>query len=80
MFQVASAPPEIFDVFVADLVEEIADVDRAEWEIFDRWNVVNDLLKEGIVMLVEVPEGFVLELPPEEEVASDAVEATSSIA
>lgn len=48
---VKEAPPEIFDAWIAQYVDEITDVDRSTWEIFLRWEIINDCIKAGILRL-----------------------------
>ena len=48
---VAAALPSVFDAWISEYVENITDVDRAEWEVFDRWEIINVCIKEGVLRL-----------------------------
>lgn len=52
-FSVRAAPARIFDLWVRQFVEQIVDVDTQAWDIYDRWNIINELLKGGYLVLVE---------------------------
>lgn len=60
---VKDASPEIFDAWVRDYVEEIQGVDTAVWQIFHRWNIINDLLKGEFLDLVQYEDGYLLGPP-----------------
>jgi hypothetical protein len=68
--QVADAPVEVFDAFIAEVVEEIVNVDRTIWDIFDRWNIINACLEADVLLLTELPDGSLLLDIPEEVSAS----------
>jgi hypothetical protein len=63
--QVADAPAEVFDAFIAEVVEQIMNVDRSEWSIFDRWNVINECLAAEVFILNILPEGLFEIILPE---------------
>jgi hypothetical protein len=70
---VSDAPPEVFDAFMAEVVEEIVHVDRAAWDIFDRWHIINACLEADVLILTERPDGrLTLALPDEEEMRPTA--------
>ena len=50
----------MFDAFIAEVVEEIVNVDRTTWDIFDRWNVINACLEADVLLLTELPDGSLL--------------------
>jgi hypothetical protein len=71
--KVVDAPPEVFDAFITEAVEEIVNVDRAEWEIFERWHIINACLEADVLILTERPDGsLTLALPDEEEMRPTA--------
>jgi hypothetical protein len=51
-YNVRQAPAPVFDGWVRQYVEEIQDVDTGEWDIYDRWNIVNALLQGKFLFLV----------------------------
>jgi hypothetical protein len=58
----------VFDAFIAEVVEQIINVDRAVWNIHDRWNILNACLQADVLILTEVPGGrFQLTYQDEEE-------------
>lgn len=63
------APPEVFDAFISEVVEDIKNVDRAKWPIFQRWRIINACLPEDVLLLEERPDGSLLLSLPE---ASDS--------
>ena len=65
-FKVIDAPPEVFDAFVMEFTEDVMNVDRAKWPIFLRWRWINQSLKEGVLLLTELPDGSLrLDIPEE---------------
>jgi hypothetical protein len=64
---VSDAPPEVFDAFIAQVVEEIVHVDRAAWEIFDRWHIINACLEADVLILTELPDGHLTLACPDGE-------------
>jgi len=48
---VKEAPPDIFDAWISQYVDEITDVDRAAWDIFQRWEIINACIWDGIFRL-----------------------------
>lgn len=65
-----------FHAFIGQFVEEFEDVDTNIWPIHLRWRAINACLADGLLSLVEVEDGFQLEVPqlPEED---SEVEPTS---
>jgi hypothetical protein len=49
-------------------VEEIVDVNTEEWDIYDRWNIINELLKGGFLVLVEANGGTSAHLRSKQEI------------
>ncbi len=69
----SDAPPEVFDAFIAQVVEEIVNVDRSEWEIFERWHIINACLEADVLILRELPDGrLTLAFPDEEKMRPTA--------
>lgn len=54
---VADAPAEAFDPWIAEVVEQIINVDRTMWNIYDRWNIINACLEAEVLTLAEVEGG-----------------------
>lgn len=52
-----NAPPLVFDEWIRQYVEIIKNVDTQEWDIFDRWQIVNAVLAEGIIEVVDADNG-----------------------
>lgn len=48
---VKNAPPKVFDSWVSQFVKKISDVDRDEWEPFQRWQIINELLAGKFLVL-----------------------------
>jgi hypothetical protein len=70
---VADAPADVFDAFIAQVVEEIVNVDRDQWDIFERWHIINACLDAEVLLLKELPEGrLTLTRHDEEEMRSTA--------
>jgi hypothetical protein len=67
-FSVRQAPARIFDLWVRQFVEEIVDVNTEEWDIYDRWNIINELLKGGFLVLVEANGGTSAHLRSKQEI------------
>ena len=74
---VADAPAEAFDTWIAEVVEEIVNVDRERWDIYDRWNIINACLEAEVVLLAEVEgQGGSLQLSyAEEAIPTQALES-----
>lgn len=53
---VATAAPDVFDAWISEYVESITDVDRTEWEVFDRWEIINECIKGGVLALEQSEE------------------------
>lgn len=68
---VRGAPPDVFDAFIAQVVERILNVDRKVWPIFHRWRIVNDALHEQALELHPDAAGFRLCLPEEKPSTSE---------
>ena len=64
---IADAPAEVFDAYISQVVEEIVNVDRDQWDIFERWHIINACLEADVLLLMELPEGCLTLLRPEEE-------------
>jgi hypothetical protein len=79
-FSVRQAPARIFDLWVRQFVEQIVNVDAQLWDIYDRWNIINELLKGGFLVLVEGKGGSSAQLKSKQEVgeAMGLVEALTS--
>lgn len=61
--------------------DEISDLDRNAWDIYARWDILNDAIGAGDLLLVQHPEGFQLEAPAEEKATEpDVPEVCSSAA
>ena len=74
---VAKASPETFDAWISQYVEEITDVDRATWEIFDRWEIINDFIRKGVLAVQTVEEkASIVELEMESD--SEAFSSTEN--
>lgn len=75
-YSVESAPPDAFDGWIRQYVEEIINVDTFLWDIFDRWQIVNAVLKGGILAIKQQPDGSHLEVkssvPKVDKVALEA--------
>jgi hypothetical protein len=75
MFKVVDAPAPMFDAFMAQVYEDITDIDRQTWDIYDRWDIINDALAYGDMALLPAPDGtLVLEVAQPEEKPSGAEE------
>jgi hypothetical protein len=64
---VADAPADVFDAYISQVVEEIVNVDRDQWDIFERWHIINACLEADVLLLMELPEGCLILARPEEE-------------
>ena len=64
---VADAPAEVFDAYMSHVVEEIVNVDRDQWDIFERWHIINACLEAEVLLLMEPPDGHLTLLRPDEE-------------
>lgn len=74
-FKVVDAPVPIFDAFLGEVYEEITDIDRNVWDIYARWDILNDAIGAGDLVLLPGPDGaFLLEIVPPEEKDTDAEE------
>jgi len=56
-YSVSAAPANVFDAWIRDYVEEIEDVDTAVWEIFQRWEIINTVIKGRLLMLQQREDG-----------------------
>lgn len=56
-YNVREAPPEVFDVWIRQHVEEIVNVDTARWEIYDRWFIINACIEEDVLYLRPMGDG-----------------------
>lgn len=74
---VRQAPPEIFDQWIRQYVEEIIDVNTQIWDKFDRWGIINEILKGGFLILFDEQNGtFSLRSKQEMEEESSEMEDT----
>lgn len=74
-YTVKDAPPGIFDQWIRQYVEEIINVDTFLWDIFDRWQIINAVLKAGILHLEEMPNGtFFFRIERKAELKSSELE------
>lgn len=79
-YTVKDAPPKVFDAWVSQFVETISNVDREEWELFQRWQVVNAALDGKFLVLIRESGTFFLRLRAEEkssEQTSENVDKTA---
>ncbi len=75
---VAEAPPETFDAWIRDYVEEITDVDTSIWEIFQRWGIINTVIKARLLALKPREDGSqILEAFSSETEASSEEKAST---
>lgn len=68
----------VFDAWVRQYVEEIVNVDTVEWDIYDRWGIVNELLRGGFLVLAEEEGGTFLLRTKQEMMALVLAEEISS--
>jgi len=62
-YSVQSAPPDVFDQWIREVVDRIVNVDTATWEIFHRWQIVNAAISGKFLLLSEASDGcFSIEL------------------
>ena len=52
---------------MSHVVEEIVHVDRDQWDIFERWHIINACLEADVLLLMELPDGRLMLARPEEE-------------
>lgn len=50
-YSVKDAPPDVFDAWIRQYVETILNVDTFQWDIFDRWQIINAVLDVGILVI-----------------------------
>jgi hypothetical protein len=55
---VGQAEPETFNAWINQFFEEIVNVDTSVWDLHQRWQVVNEVLDAGLLVI----NGDVLEL------------------
>ena len=68
---VKEAPPSVFDAWISQYIEEIENVDRATWNIFQRWGAINACIRGGALRIEQSEEkASIVEVEPEEK-ASD---------
>lgn len=80
-YSVMDAPAPEFDAWIMQFVESIENVDRTTWDIFQRWNIINAVIMEGLLIIVHLASGDKLERPSEgnsEEKSSDSASEISS--
>ena len=76
---VRQALPNVFDAWILQFFEEIINVDRTVWDKYQRWHIINDCLRAGIVELIDMQDGtFNLRSLLESEDLSSAAEIKSS--
>ncbi len=77
-FNVRNAPADKFHEWLLSLADwDFDNIDTATWPVHQRWRVINELLKDGELILLEVPNGFkleVVELPEVEQKSELEVE------
>jgi hypothetical protein len=71
-FNVESSTAETFDAFISQAVEEIKNVDRAKWPIFQKWRIINACL-EAESLILETSEDGSLSLHLPEVETSDTL-------
>ncbi|SRR5579875_3342854 len=70
-----------FHAFISQFVEEFEDVDTNVWPVHLRWRAINACLAGGLLKLLEVEDGFqleVIELPegqPEVQMEAESVQS-----
>lgn len=57
VFNVKEAPPDVFDAWIRQYVEEITNVDTSFWEIFHRWGIINSCIRGGVLTLRKGDDG-----------------------
>ncbi len=77
-YTVKDAHPDIFDSWIRQYVEEIQNVNTAIWTVFQRWNIINELLKERIVKLLPTEEGYKLEAISEVQIEVSSSDSSTS--
>lgn len=77
-YSVRLSQASVFDAWVRQYVEEIVNVDTAEWDIYDRWDIVNELLKGGFLVLEEEERGTFILRSKQEMMAMVIAEEKSS--
>ena len=70
-FMVKECPADIFDAFVSQYDDDIRNVDRQKWSIFQRWRMINFLIEQGVL---EVRDRQLLEVEMEQDWASISVQ------
>jgi hypothetical protein len=73
-YSVRDAPPQIFDQWIRQFVESIVNVDIEKWDSFQRWNIINAVLNNGLLVIAQLQSGDKLGRPPmvsSEEKASE---------
>ena len=66
-FTIRSAPANIFDAFISQVVENIKNVDRQKWDLHERWRIINYCLSNGVLHLTSGEAGQLLEYVPDDE-------------
>lgn len=81
MYVIRSAPANVFDAFISEVVGRIKNVDRQKWELHEKWRIINYCLERGALQLTTGDDGQLLGYVPEDEAvvadetASEAVGA-----
>lgn len=78
-FKVIDAPAPVFDAYISQIYEDIADLDRHVWDIYAKWDILNDAIGAGDLLLVQDSEGFMLEIAPSEEKTTGPEEKTTEL-
>jgi hypothetical protein len=78
-YNVRAAPADSFNQFIGQVVESnLRNVDPTTWPTHHRWRALNTALSAGLLTLIEVPEGYQVELPSEEK-SSTSEEKSSEL-
>lgn len=51
VWNVKEAPPDVFDAWIRQYVENITNVNTGTWEIFHRWAIINSCIRGGVLGL-----------------------------
>ena len=67
MYVIRSAPANVFDEFISQVVGSIKNVDRQRWELHEKWRIINYCLGHGVLHLTSGEDGQLLEFVAEDE-------------
>lgn len=56
-YSVSEAPPDVFDAWIRQHVEEITGVNTTVWEIYDRWFIIDACIEEDVLFLQDMGDG-----------------------